>query len=65
MVDQIHEDMTFTPRGREVIRVRPDGTSWVAPDITDKEREEVLPILIEFAAQRNKKALDCENNHEK
>ena len=49
---------------REVIRLNADGTSWVAPDITDDEIRKVLPDLVRVAATAHKTRLDCESQHQ-
>lgn len=56
-------DVEFKP-GREVLRLKADGTIWIAPDITEGEIRQVLPDLAQFAADLNTKNLDCKAKHQ-
>lgn len=50
-------------RSREVVRLRPDGTSWIAPDITADEMFRTFDQLVMCAAGLLKKVKDCEASH--
>ena len=56
-------DVEFKP-GREVLRLKADGTHWIARDITDAERRKVFADLVRVAAELNKKAQDCKAQHQ-
>lgn len=48
---------------REVVRIHPDGTFKVVPDVTPEEAKKVLVDLTKFAAEQYKKARECDQNH--
>jgi len=39
------------PSGREIARIRPDGTWWIAENITLSEYADIFPILVKYAAE--------------
>lgn len=60
----MENDFVVEPRrSREVVRVRPDGTHWIAPDITADEMMRTYSDIVEFAAGSYRRAKECERTH--
>lgn len=57
-------EMIFNPQGREIARIYPDGTWWMAPDITLMEIQTAFHPLLETAATLLKKSAECRQRHE-
>jgi len=55
----------FKPSGREVVRIQPDGSAWVAPDITPQEAAATIEALATTAGAWYRKARECDQRHTK
>lgn len=57
--------MEFAQNGptREVVRIRPDGSYWIADDITDQEMRKVFGDLVVFAAILTRQVKGLPGNH--
>jgi hypothetical protein len=60
------DEIKFTPSPhREVVRIFPDGTAWVAPDITPDEAKRTIEGLATTAGAWYRKSRECDQRHTK
>ncbi len=48
---------------RELVRLRADGTTWIAPDIRNEELRKVFPEIVQMAANLSGRVLECTEKH--